>query len=89
MTFSEFGRRVHENASAGTDHGTAAPMFFAGGRITPGLLTKHPKMNDLEDGDLRFTTDFRSVYAAVLEQWLGVPSEPVLGAKFTPLKLIA
>lgn len=89
MTFSEFGRRVHENASAGTDHGTAAPMFFAGGRIKPGLLTKHPKMNDLEDGDLRFTTDFRSAYAAVLEQWLGVPSAPVLGAKFAPVKLIA
>lgn len=89
MTFSEFGRRVHENASAGTDHGTAAPMFLAGGRVKPGLLTKHPKMTDLEEGDLRFTTDFRSVYAGVLEQWLGVSSEPVLGAKFTRINLIA
>ena len=89
MTFSEFGRRVHENASSGTDHGTAAPMFIAGGRVKPGLLTKHPNMSDLEEGDLRFTTDFRSVYAGVLENWLGVSSEPVLGAKFTPLSLIA
>jgi uncharacterized protein (DUF1501 family) len=89
MTFSEFGRRVHENASAGTDHGTAAPMFFAGGRVKPGLLTKHPDMNNLEEGDLRFTTDFRAVYAGVLEQWLGVPGEAVLGAKFRPVPLIA
>lgn len=89
MTFSEFGRRVHENASAGTDHGTAAPMFIAGGKVKAGLLTKHPDMNNLEEGDLRFTTDFRSVYAGVLEQWLNVPSEPLLGGRFAPVKLIA
>jgi uncharacterized protein (DUF1501 family) len=89
MTFSEFGRRVHENASGGTDHGTAAPMFIAGGKIRPGLLTVHPDMTNLEDGDLRFTTDFRAVYAAALEQWLGVPSEPLLGGRFAPVKLLA
>lgn len=87
MTFSEFGRRVRENASQGTDHGAAAPMFLAGGRVRPGLLTKHPSMSDLDEGDLRFTIDFRSVYAGVLENWLGVPSEPVLAQKFTPLNV--
>src|SRR5581483_10849154 len=71
MTFSEFGRRVHENASQGTDHGAAAPMFVAGGRVRPGLLTKHPSMTDLDEGDVKFTTDFRAVYAGVLEHWLG------------------
>lgn len=89
MTFSEFGRRVHENASSGTDHGTAAPMFIAGGKVKPGLITKHPDMNNLEEGDLKFTTDFRSVYAGVLEQWLGVSSESLLGGRFTPVKLHA
>ena len=87
MTFSEFGRRVHENASQGTDHGAAAPMFIAGGRVRPGLLTKHPSMTDLEEGDVKFTTDFRSVYAGVLEHWLSVPSAPILGADFPPMRL--
>lgn len=88
MTFSEFGRRVHENASSGTDHGTAAPMFIAGGKVKPGLITKHPDLDNLEEGDLKFTTDFRTVYAGVLEQWLGVASEPLLGGRFAPLKLL-
>jgi len=88
MTFSEFGRRVRENASQGTDHGAAAPMFLAGGRVRPGLLSKHPSMTDLDEGDLRLTTDFRSVYAGVLEYWLGVPSEPVLGEKFNSLNVV-
>jgi len=85
MTFSEFGRRVHENASQGTDHGTAAPMFIAGGRVKPGLLGKHPSMTDLDEGDLKFTTDFRSVYAGVLEHWLGIASNEILGGSFAPL----
>jgi uncharacterized protein (DUF1501 family) len=89
MTFSEFGRRVHENASSGTDHGTAAPMFIAGGKVKPGLITKHPDLTNLEEGDLKFTTDFRSVYAGVLEQWLGVASESLLGGRFAPVKLLA
>lgn len=89
MTFSEFGRRVHENASGGTDHGTAAPMFIAGGKVKAGLLTPHPDMTTLDEGDLRFTTDFRGVYASVLEQWLGVPSEMLLGGRFSPVKLLA
>lgn len=89
MTFSEFGRRVHENASGGTDHGTAAPMFIAGGKVKPGLLTPHPDMTKLDEGDLRFTTDFRCVYASVLEQWLGIASEPLLDARFPAVKMFA
>lgn len=87
MTFSEFGRRVHENASQGTDHGAAAPMFLAGGRVRPGLLTKHPSMTELEEGDVKFTVDFRSVYAGVLEHWLNVPAAPILGAGFPAMPL--
>ena len=85
MTFSEFGRRVHENGSQGTDHGAAAPMFLAGGKVKPGLLGKYPSLTDLDEGDLKFTTDFRSIYAAVLEQWLGVKAKPILGDEFPSL----
>jgi len=85
--FSEFGRRVKENASRGTDHGAAAPMFLAGGRLLGGLVGEHPSLTDLEDGDLKFHTDFRRVYASMIEQWLGVASEPVLGGVFEPLKI--
>jgi len=90
MTFSEFGRRLKENASGGTDHGAASVMFVAGSRISAGLLGKFPSLapGDLFNGDPKFTTDFRSVYAAVLEQWLKTPSAPVLGRKFEPLPLV-
>jgi uncharacterized protein (DUF1501 family) len=87
--FSEFGRRVAENASAGTDHGAAAPMFLAGGRVKPGLIGAHPSLADLEDGDVKFHTDFRQVYAAILEKWLGWPSAPVLGEEWKPAEVIA
>ncbi|MEM7808158.1 MAG: DUF1501 domain-containing protein [Planctomycetota bacterium] len=70
MTFSEFGRRVQQNASGGTDHGAAAPMFFFGDRVTPGLLGRHPSLVQLDNGDLAYTVDFRQCYAAVLQQWL-------------------
>jgi uncharacterized protein (DUF1501 family) len=89
MTFSEFGRRVRENASQGTDHGAAAPMFLAGGKVKTGLVGKYPSLTDLDEGDLKFTTDFRSIYAAVLEQWLGVAAEPILGGKFPPISVTA
>ncbi len=85
MCFSEFGRRVAENASAGTDHGAAAPMFLAGPSVRPGLIGPHPSLTDLEEGDLRHHTDFRQVYACVLEQWLGCPSEPILGGRYAPV----
>jgi uncharacterized protein (DUF1501 family) len=90
MTFSEFGRRVSENANGGTDHGAAAPMFVIGQKIKAGLRGRYPSLapEDLLNGDLRFNLDFRSVYAAVLEKWLRTPSEPILGAKFTPLAVV-
>ncbi len=89
MCFSEFGRRVAENASAGTDHGTAGPMFMAGNKVIAGLTGPHPQLNDLVDGDLRHHTDFRQVYATVLEQWLGCDSEKVLKGRYEPVKAIS
>jgi uncharacterized protein (DUF1501 family) len=88
MAFSEFGRRLAENASEGTDHGAAAPMFLAGRRVRPGLVGAHPSLTDLDQGDLRHHTDFRQVYAAALQEWLGCPSEPILGARYTPVAAI-
>ena len=82
MTFSEFGRRVAENASGGTDHGTAAPLFVMGAGVNPGLYGKAPSLTDLDKGDLRFTTDFRSVYATVLARWLKTPADKVLDGSF-------
>jgi uncharacterized protein (DUF1501 family) len=87
LMFSEFGRRVRENASRGTDHGTAAPVFLAGGRVQAGPFNDHPSLADLDNGDLRFSVDYRSVYATVLEDWLGVDSAPVLGKPFPTVEL--
>ena len=90
MTFSEFGRRVAENGSKGTDHGAAAPMFLAGPKIKSGLAGAEPSLApaDLLDGDIQFNTDFRSVYATVLEDWLKTPSAPILGRSFPTLPII-
>jgi uncharacterized protein (DUF1501 family) len=90
MTFSEFGRRVADNANGGTDHGAAAPMFVIGNKVKAGLLGTYPSLapNDLYQGDIKYTTDFRSVYAGVLENWLKTKSEPVLGKKFAPLPIV-
>jgi uncharacterized protein (DUF1501 family) len=89
MTFSEFGRRVSENANSGTDHGAAAPMFLIGNKLKAGLLGKYPSLApaDLFQGDLKYTVDFRSVYATVLEGWLKTRSEPILGRRFEPLSI--
>lgn len=87
MTFSEFGRRLAENASDGTDHGAAAPMFFAGAKFEQQIVGKHPSLTDLDDGDLKHHTDFRSVYASVLEQWLKTPTATTLGGSFASLDL--
>jgi uncharacterized protein (DUF1501 family) len=87
LTFSEFGRRVRENASQGTDHGAAAPLFVVGPVRQGGLVGAHPDLEALDDGDLKFHTDFRQVYASLLQSWLGIPSEPIVGAGFTPLDL--
>ncbi len=88
MTFSEFGRRVEENASYGTDHGTSAPMFLAGPAVRPGLHGATPSLLDLEDGDLKMSVDFRRVYATALEQWLGVRSAAALNGDFEKLPLL-
>lgn len=85
LMFSEFGRRVAENGSRGTDHGAAAPLFVAGGKVQAGLIGKHPSLSDLDDGDLKHHTDFRAVYAGLLEHWLKWPSAPILGPDITPL----
>jgi hypothetical protein len=91
MTFSEFGRRVKENASGGTDHGAAAPLFLAGGGVKAGLLGQMPSLapKDLFDGDVKYNTDFRSVYATVLEKHLGVKSEPILKKSFPLIPVYA
>lgn len=88
LAFSEFGRRVAENGSGGTDHGTAAPMFLFGEKLQGGLHGNPPDLGNLLDGDLRHQTDFRQVYATVLENWLGTRSEPVLGRKFDKLSFV-
>ena len=82
MCFSEFGRRVEENASAGTDHGTAGPMFMAGTAVKSGLIGQLPGLSNLQDGDLRHHTDFRQVYAAVIQNWFQCEAEPILKGKF-------
>jgi uncharacterized protein (DUF1501 family) len=88
MTFSEFGRRAGENASGGTDHGKGSCMFVAGGGVKGGIYGKAPSLEDLDAGDLKFSTDFRSVYATVLEDWLQTKAEPVLGAAYPKLGFV-
>ncbi len=88
MTFSEFGRRPGENESKGTDHGTAAPLFVMGGAIGTSLVGAAPSLEIPRNGDLSHETDFRSVYATILEKWLGCPSEPVLGKSFEILPIL-
>jgi uncharacterized protein (DUF1501 family) len=85
MTYSEFGRRVAENGSGGTDHGTAAPHFVLGGRVRGGLHGRQPRLDDLENGDLRFAVDFRSLYGAVARDWWGLDHAPVTGGRIAPL----
>jgi uncharacterized protein (DUF1501 family) len=89
LSFSEFGRRVAINASGGTDHGAAAPMFLFGPAVADkGIVGRHPALNDLDSGDLKFNVDFRNIYATVLENWLDAPSKPILGAQFKTLPLL-
>jgi len=87
LCFSEFGRRVAENSSAGTDHGTAGLVLLAGTAVRPGVHGTVPSLTELVDGDPKIATDFRSVYAAVLEDWLGLPSRGPLGSTFEPMSL--
>jgi len=89
MTFSEFGRRVSENASAGTDHGKASCLFVAGPAVKGGLYGKHPSLTDLSEGDIKHTVDFRSIYGSLLTDWLRAPDiKPILGADYPKLGLI-
>lgn len=88
MTFSEFGRRAAENGSKGTDHGSAAPIFLVGGKVKPGIVGAHPSLDSLEFGNLKHHTDFRQVYAALLDRWLGVPPTDVLGGDFKPVDIL-
>ena len=88
MTFSEFGRTVKENGRRGTGHGSAAPVFLAGGKVKGGLVGEHPNLADLENGGQKFHTDFRRVYATVLESWLGFDSQGALGGRFQPLDVL-
>jgi uncharacterized protein (DUF1501 family) len=82
VAYSEFGRRVAANGSNGTDHGTAAPMFVAGVPVKGGFYGEEPSLTDLDNGDLKFTTDFRSVYATLLEELIGVEAKASLGKPF-------
>jgi uncharacterized protein (DUF1501 family) len=89
LTFSEFGRRIEENGSRGTDHGEASPLFLIGGGVKGGLYGTLPDLSSTNMGNLRYTIDFRSVYATVLERWLGRPSTTVLGGAFQKLPVLA
>src|SRR5262249_44592795 len=88
MTFSEFGRRVQENGSRGTDHGAGSCLFVVGPAVKGGAVTNHPSLSDLDSGDLKWPTDFRRVYATLLDGWLGVDSTAVLGNKWEHLELL-
>ena len=89
MIFSEFGRRVPENTSLGTDHGTANHVYIVGSRVNGGHYQDVPNLDDLDDGDnLKFTTDFRKVYATLIDNWLESNSQEVLGNKFDRIGFI-
>ena len=88
MTFSEFGRRVAENASHGTDHGEAAPLFLIGGGVKGGVYARHPSLDDLDNGDVKYTTDFRSVYATVVARWLGRSPAGIIAGTYPQIPVI-
>jgi uncharacterized protein (DUF1501 family) len=86
MTFSEFGRTLTESGRRGTNHGAAAPMFMIGGKVKGGLWGAHPSLTDLDADSPKFHTDFRRVYATVLDRWLHLKSETILTPGFAPLE---
>jgi uncharacterized protein (DUF1501 family) len=88
MTFSEFGRRVQENGSRGTDHGAGSCLFVAGPGVKGGAITPHPSLSDLDAGDLKHHTDFRQVYATLLDKWLACDSRAVLNGEFKHLDML-
>ena len=87
VAFSEFGRRVRQNASGGTDHGVAGPAFVFGDAVNAGVLGRYPSLTDLDQGDLKHTTDFRGLYADVLDNWMGIDARAALGGRFAPVGL--
>jgi uncharacterized protein (DUF1501 family) len=89
LTYSEFGRRVKENGSRGTDHGAAAPLFVIGEKVKGGVMGEHPSLADLGNGDLKYKIDFRTVYTSMIEQWLGGKSDRVFNQKFTSASIFA
>jgi len=88
LIFSEFGRRLGENGSGGTDHGTAAPVFLLGQPVKAGLHGPYPDLTRLADGDPIHAVDFRSIYATLLDRWLEVPHRDILGAAFEPMPVL-
>src|SRR5690349_25125195 len=88
LVYSEFGRRVAANANEGTDHGTAGPVLIAGSGVRGGFVGEQPSLTDLDDGDLKPTTDFRDVYATLITRVLGTDPEPVLGKGRVELPLL-
>jgi uncharacterized protein (DUF1501 family) len=89
LTFSEFGRRVKENASQGTDHGVAGPVFLYGTPVAGGVLGDHPSLTDLDKGDLKPAIDFRTIYAGIARDWMKVDPAKVIGEEFEPLSFLA
>ncbi|MDQ2752750.1 MAG: DUF1501 domain-containing protein [Bacteroidota bacterium] len=89
FTFSEFGRRVAQNASGGTDHGTANNMFLvSGGLQQKGLINAMPDLTHLKDGDLQYEVDFKNIYATILNKWLGADDEKILGKKYEKMRFV-
>jgi uncharacterized protein (DUF1501 family) len=89
MVFSEFGRRVEQNAGNGTDHGTAGNMFLIGGKLKQkGIINTEPDLSNLEDGDLKHTVDFRNVYSTILSNWLNVDASKILNGNFPNMNFI-
>ncbi len=88
LGFSEFGRRVGQNASGGTDHGTAAPTYLFGPMVKAGVHGEHPSLTDLDDGDLKYKTDFRSVYSSILDGWMKAPSKEILEGTYKNIGVI-
>ncbi|MET0292514.1 MAG: DUF1501 domain-containing protein, partial [Steroidobacteraceae bacterium] len=88
LTYSEFGRRAAQNASQGTDHGKAAPLFVAGGKVRGGLYGEAPRLGDLDEGDIAVTTDYRRIYNAVLTRWWNAPGSALQAAKYPALEIV-